>query len=654
MPEVVKHYTLTIDLNALYHLGINLYSNLPAVISEAVANSWDADAGRVTIDVDKTNRTVTIQDDGRGMDEKEINEKYLKVGYRKRVHEGAFTPWLNRHVMGRKGIGKLSLFSIANTIEVHSVRTEKDGTVIDRNALRMVAGDIRNRIESGDRDYEPTPLDPALADFSKGTRIKISDLKSDGTFQVEWVRKRLARRFAVIGADHSFEVVVDSEPITIDDRDFFGKLQYLWAFGDDADKFTAAAKNAKQTKTISGVVNETLGYVASGWIGTFKEQSNMTGDENNSIVVLAWGKLIHENLLPEVDEAGLFKEYLIGEVRADFIDADDQEDLATSDRQRLRVDDPRYRDLVEFVQSVVKKHVKLDWAKWRAEGATETALKNPIVQEWYEALTPDNKKYARDVFERIERAHVPSEELRKELYKQGILAFESYAHRENLSALAAVSGAEEFRQLVGVIGSMDQLEEAHYYSITKNRVEVLTKLEQITPMSKEKTIQTHIFNHLWLLDPSWERASTDEKMEVTIEKAWEKVDKSLPKKEREARLDIKYKTAAGKHIIIELKKYDVKVEAVKLAAQIQKYVNAARRVLQKAYPGQPLLIEAICILGSAPLPADQPEQAEKLLAAVDARFITYDQLIRWSRESYRDYLNASKKISRIRDIIEKL
>jgi len=37
-----QDYTLTLDLNVLNHLGINLYSNVPAVLSEVVANSWDA------------------------------------------------------------------------------------------------------------------------------------------------------------------------------------------------------------------------------------------------------------------------------------------------------------------------------------------------------------------------------------------------------------------------------------------------------------------------------------------------------------------------------------------------------------------------------------------------------------------------------------
>ena len=44
-------FRMSIDFNVLNHLGINLYSNIPAVLSEAVANAYDADATRVNIDI---------------------------------------------------------------------------------------------------------------------------------------------------------------------------------------------------------------------------------------------------------------------------------------------------------------------------------------------------------------------------------------------------------------------------------------------------------------------------------------------------------------------------------------------------------------------------------------------------------------------------
>jgi len=75
-------YKMSISLNALNHLGINLYSNVPAVLSELIANAYDADASSVRIDID-TNR-ITIQDDGEGMSRAEINDRYLTIGYDRR------------------------------------------------------------------------------------------------------------------------------------------------------------------------------------------------------------------------------------------------------------------------------------------------------------------------------------------------------------------------------------------------------------------------------------------------------------------------------------------------------------------------------------------------------------------------------------------
>lgn len=45
MPEAsaTRPYSLTISLNILNHLGINLYSNVPAVLAEVVANFLDLD-----------------------------------------------------------------------------------------------------------------------------------------------------------------------------------------------------------------------------------------------------------------------------------------------------------------------------------------------------------------------------------------------------------------------------------------------------------------------------------------------------------------------------------------------------------------------------------------------------------------------------------
>ena len=127
-------FQMSINLQVLNHLGLNLYSNTSAVLSEVVANAWDADAKEVHISIDSD--SITIIDNGTGMDLSDINNKYLTVGYQKRSESG-LSPILHRPVMGRKGIGKLSLFSIANVVKVFSRKNDEiNGFEIDTNSLK--------------------------------------------------------------------------------------------------------------------------------------------------------------------------------------------------------------------------------------------------------------------------------------------------------------------------------------------------------------------------------------------------------------------------------------------------------------------------------------------------------------------------------------
>jgi hypothetical protein len=641
-------YVLTIDLNAINHLGINLYSSVPAVISEVVANAWDADAENVSIDIDNTTHTVTITDDGRGMSQKEINERYLKVGYKKRDREPSLTPVHERQVMGRKGIGKLSLFSIADTIEV---QTAKQGAKkVDKHGFTMCAPDIKKRIgnKKGAADYAPKPLPGSEIAITKGTRITISDLRTKNVSDA-YLRRRLARRFSVIGPENKFTVKVNKDPIGVADRDYFTKVQFIWYFGEESRHYADAATNAERRKQLPNLVNQIADYRVSGWIGTFDEQGSIE-EGNNSIVVLARGRLVQEDLLKDLDEAGLFTKYLIGEIRADFLDADDQPDIATSDRQRLREDDPRYRLLRDFVQTAVKKDVKLSWTDWRNEISEKQARKNAAIDTWFSGLSAAHRKHARTLFRKIESLAIPDPDAKRELYKQSILAFENLALRQDLAALEKIESEADFDRLAEIVGSMDEIEAARYYQIVKGRVDVLTKLDKMKAGTLEKVIQEHIFDHLWLLDPSWERASTDTGMEVIIGKEFDKITKKLSEAERKARLDIRYKTAAGKHIVIELKKYDRSVTVVELVAQIGKYRGALKKVLEDQYPGEPQLIEFICLVGKSPKGND-PKEIQDMLASVNARYITYETLLKQTRESYSDYLTAQAQIDKIEQLV---
>ncbi|MFO1465444.1 MAG: ATP-binding protein [Steroidobacteraceae bacterium] len=79
-----RDLVMTISLNALEHLGINLYSNIPAVLSEVVANAWDADARNVRITLDKRTESITIDDDGTGMTRDGVIDRFLLIGFKRR------------------------------------------------------------------------------------------------------------------------------------------------------------------------------------------------------------------------------------------------------------------------------------------------------------------------------------------------------------------------------------------------------------------------------------------------------------------------------------------------------------------------------------------------------------------------------------------
>lgn len=644
-------YRLTIDLTALRHLGIGLYSNIPAVLSEVVANAWDADASKVEITIDPAGKKIVISDDGCGMTKEEANARYLKIGYDKRRTEGTASPE-GRPFMGRKGIGKLSLFSIADVVEVHSVkrhgksRVEKSGFVMD-------ARKIEEAINAGGHEYLPRPVSEDCIRIARGTTITLRQLKSSTKMAAPFLRRRLARRFSVIGPQHGFSVSVNGEPIGVGDRAYFGKVQYLWCIGKESKKYVDACANAKKHETLDGTIDAGKGYLVTGWVGTLDVQKSVE-EGHNTIVVLARGKLVHEDILKDMKEGRLFTKYVIGEIEGDFLDLDEEEDIATSDRQSVKEDDPRFEALRHYLRDTVLNRIGNVWTKWRQEEATTEATQNPKVKEWYESLTPDNRAYAEELFSKIESFPVEDPAYKKELYRHGILAFETLALKQNLGLLDQVSTGAGVREFLGILKSMDELEEAHYYQIAKGRLEVLRKLEDMADTAKERVIQKHIFDHLWLLDPSWERASTDERIERTVMAQFKAIEAKLKPEEKKARIDIRYRTAAGKHIIIELKRYSASVTATGLIDQVRKYRSALEKCLNYTYPGEPHQVEVICILGAPPQPMESDQENRDMLAVNKTRYITYDQLIRQTRDSYRDYLEAQQKIRRIEELVESI
>jgi hypothetical protein len=646
-----RDYKMTVSLNVLKHLGLNLYSSTPAVLSETVANAWDADATKVTIDWDKEAKIITITDNGTGMDYGAVNDKFLFVGYERRENDPTKTA-RGRHVMGRKGIGKLSLFAIADQVDVHTVFN--DGTNTDRNALRMLTPKIKTAAEN-EEDYGPEALDPDVTnDLEQGTRIILSKLNRSVTKSTESnLRSRLARRFSIIGAEKEFEVSVDGHEITPADLDYFKKVQYLWSIGNVGDRYAAQATQAKKKKTLPGLVDKDENWRVEGWVGTVDEVKGLD-EGDNRIVLMAWGKLVQEDLLADIKEGGLFTKYLSGEIRADFLDLDDKDDIATSDRQRLKQTDPRYEKLRKWVADEILKTVGNNWRDWRNEGALDDALALPAIKEWWDNLEgTDEKAAAKKLIGRIGTVLKEKESEKRELYAHTILAFEKLRARKALAAIDQLQDGADISEYQKVFGSQDDVEMVLFHQIAAGRVAILSKFDEISPAQKEHVVRDYLFEHIWLLDPSWERPTTTKKMEQVVDKYWKDKGAKLTPEQAKGRLDIRVVTSAGEHVIIELKRGSVSVKFETLHPQLLKYQQTLKKVLQ-AHMNEPNpRIRVVAVVGKVPDDVDKPTQ-DQLLGGINASILTYDELVNDAEESYRDYLDASAKASKLAEIISRI
>jgi hypothetical protein len=647
-------FVMKLSLSVLDDLGVNLYSNTAAVLSEAIANAWDADAAevRITLGVDE----IEIVDTGSGMGTvDEINKRYLTVGYKRRLEGRMQTP-KNRHVMGRKGIGKLSLFAIASEIVVDTWTT---GT--GRLSFVMRNDDIRAAI-AADKDYRPRPVDAVAEGLGamegdSGTRLVLRQLKklADGRTAAA-LRQRVARRFSVLGAQDEFTVRIDGDPVTVSDRGYQKAAEYVWRFTSGAPAYfdeMADGVGGADAKTLDGVADAARGWTVSGWIGTVREHKQLA-DEQNSLPVLAHGKLVHEDVLPHLKEGGLFTKYIMGELHADFLDADDLDDIATSDRQHLKEGDERYVALMKVVKAAVTA-VGSAWLRRRRKDATDKACRYESIKTWYSSLGPDARAAAEKLFEKIGTLSVDNESERKELYKHGIIAFERLRMRELLSAVDELPETD-LETLLPLFGQLDDIEAAEYAEITRGRVEIIRKLEGLVDEdAKERVIQEFLFDHLWLLSPSWERPTKNPVMEKRVEKALELVSNKLTPEEKLKRLDIAYRTAPKAHIIIELKRYSAVFTSSELQAQLKSYKYAVHGVLDEHFPGEEHTVEVVAIVGKRPADAlGHWEDFTRELAIVNARVITYDELIERALADYTDYLEADKKVGRIVDVLTKL
>lgn len=648
---------MKVNLNVLEHLGMNLYSNVPAVLSEIVANSWDADATKVEICIDTKTKSIQIQDNGTGMSRDDVIDRFLMIGFqrRKKPHVSKF----GRNPMGRKGIGKLSSFSIANKITVYT-KSE-----VNRTAFCMDARKIKEESKSDSVDiYQPSELNwdgfsPTIQDT--GTIVRLTDLKIGVTQNtIEGMRQRLARRFTVTGAKFNFEVSVNKNQINASDRGYHKNIEFVWIYGNIGEEDGLLLETAKKELRGYRPKKEADKISIKGWIGTVRNSGLLkaeSGENLNRIAIYMRGKLAQEDILREYSAKEIYADYIVGELYCDDLDSDDHEDIATSSRQSLKFDDSRVKALVDFVGDELK-HIRQSWSKLRGSAGMIEARKIPAVEHWFKSLGEDTKSKAMRWVGRINFVRSVNRRQKMELLKASILAFEIYRRKDELSVLEDI-GDQSIEQVLKIFKNVDDLQLSYYGQIVSLRLEIIENLINfLNDDAKEKEIQEFLFQNLWLLDPSWERVKGTEIMESGISKWLRESSAHLSEEERKARIDIGYRRASGQHVVIELKRRSASINLGQLINQIGVYRDGVLKKVEEMDQTYALWpVEIICVVGKRPIEWQRrngPETVKDTLKVYGARLIFYDEILTNAKNSYGDYLKSHENVDPLWKIFKEI
>jgi len=663
----MTEFTFKIDLNVLNHLGLGLYSCTPAVLTEIIANAYDAEATEVNIVLDKDNNTISIRDNGHGMSPNDLQNKFLNVGYARRNYSD-FSSGKQRRVMGRKGIGKLAMFSLAKIVDISTRKLGAQAVAVNVNVnVEQLKATI-----SHNQAYSLQLKTPSnYLDNKSGTVIDLSELNTTIISATESnLRQRLARRFSVLGNNHElpFNIKVNGVKVTIADRGFHSDVQFFWTLGgQEADDNLALCKHIAQDKdsqekrimSLDASFPSDPLLLIRGYIASVKKPRQLKNQDSNinQISIFANGRVFQEDVLPILSNSDHFNSYLVGEIHADFLDQDNV-DRATASRETIKQNDPKYIALLTHLRGQLQK-VADSWDEWRNKLDYENLPdKNPHVEEWLNSLTDKrDRKTAEKLIMSVYNNQFSTNdeanaEYKKDLYRSTIIGFEKLKAKKQLDRLDSIRSvvSPEFQ---AIFRSLDDMEETYYWDITSGRLKVINKFKEIVDAKElEKVAQSYLFDHLWLLDPTWDRIKGTEQIELTLTQY---LKQKCPDSTG-ARLDIAYRNSAGRQIIIELKRPGkTNLNFHDLLEQADKYITAITEYLKQhpdIYSGTGLAPVDICLL----LEKDiiESERQRRMLNKAQARIITYSGLIHNAQRIYQDYINAHHQASKIDQLVQKI
>lgn len=422
---IEKKYEISIEPKILELLGPSLYTNIYYILAELIANAYDAEAHNVYIII--SDERIIVEDDGKGMSYLNGDIRaYLDVAKETRINnKDAMTKNLKRKRMGRKGVGKLAALSVSENVLVKTVSNgEKSGFILTRhvNSNRLLKS-------IPDKDIVFTKIS------NSGTAIIMDKpaYQLHNTFKS--IKKNLLKIFPLVSNDFIIHIIKDKKEEIIDsfDKEMIGELSTLITLGDefkylndyfktDYEEHKDLLLNNNKTYNISISMknkkgeNKKYNVEINGWIGTYittrGRKVELTDFPDNFISLYANKKLGEFNILPIVGQNKLDEAFVVGQLHIDIFELTELPDMALSNRQGYKTDDPRYKAVVESIRKDILPKVlnmKKFYVDLKNKDKQKAALKKQLrkEEEFKEKVEKFKKNTSEKVANRVcEKLHI--------------------------------------------------------------------------------------------------------------------------------------------------------------------------------------------------------------------------------------------------------
>ena len=595
-----KPLEMKIELTVVEDLGIKLYSRLPQVLAEMVANAWDANASAVKIMLQEgeisDNSMIVVSDNGHGMTYDEIGDKYLRVGRKRRDEGDDKTEGGKRDVMGRKGIGKLSVFGIAKKVKIKTVR---DGRQI---VFQMDVDKMLSHARDKGR-YQPDLLIDEDVKEKDGTTITLANLTRKTSIDVQSVRRGIAKHFTVIG--EGFCVAVNGKQITPSEKFVDADWEKKWDIEEPVD-------------------SKWPEWIVSGWIGASKRP---LAEEDRGITITARGKLIQSPSMFGIKSGSRYSySYIAGEIRAEFCDM--EEDSIATDRHSI-VDTEQGKTLRDWGVAKIRQ-ISEELVTMKKAARERDVREDSEIKDWLNTLDDPQTKMANKIIGIVTLGEDMDNAERKELIRYARASFEQQTFLEMLSTL---DERPDSTTMLRLFKEYHVVEAREMERIVNTRLKTIQQLAKfIDENAKEvPTLHNYFKDSPWMLEPTWTQWQHEKRFSRLLKENF--LDNDLDEKDR--RIDFVAIGVGDTVHVVELKRPGYTVRDRDFT-QLTKYVGFVKDHLGNV-PGRGYAdVSGYLVVGKRPKDSGTRELVR--VAENSRQYVkTYEDLVTDAHRLHQDF-----------------